>query len=96
MINICQKISASEFFQRFIFFLIVLTAVSMGFEAVPEFSQRYDALLYYVSIATQAIFVFEISVRLLAHGLHPQDFFRDRWNSFDFVMGRPLKRNYNG
>jgi voltage-gated sodium channel len=32
------------------------------------------------------VFVAEIAIRVLAHGRHPGEFFRQGWNVFDFVV----------
>ena len=32
------------------------------------------------------VFVIELAVRFIAHGSRPQDFFRDGWNVFDFIV----------
>ena len=86
MINICQRISSSETFQTFILWIILLTALSMGLEAVPSIEAFYGewfGLFFYV---TQAIFGFEILVRVVAFAPNFRRFFNEFWNTFDFVV----------
>lgn len=86
MIGMCKKIAENEGFQRFILFLILLTAASMGLEAVPYFAETYGSFLFILDAAIQTIFVFEITVRLIAHIPHISTFFHNRWNTFDFTV----------
>ncbi len=81
-----KNIAENEFFQRCTFFLIVLTAVAMGVEAVPGLAERYGDLLYTLDYLVQAAFVIEIAIRLLAHAPQVQRFFHERSNTFDFVI----------
>jgi|GEM_PF-5025931 len=46
MIKLCRRISDSEEFQTLILFLILLTAGVMGFETVPNISERQAELFY--------------------------------------------------
>jgi voltage-gated sodium channel len=86
MAALCKKIAGSEDFQRFILLLIFISAASMGFEAVPALADGYDNELFLLDCFIQSVFVFEISIRLIAFAPKLSDFFRDRWNSFDFAI----------
>jgi voltage-gated sodium channel len=86
VVRLCESIADNETFQSFILSLIVLNALSMGVEAIPPLADQYPDLLYMVFCASQAIFVFEIIVRLLAYGANWRQFFKEFWNRFDFIV----------
>lgn len=66
--------------------LIVLNALCMGAEAVPSLADPWGEWLFGVFWVSQAWFVFEIAVRLLAHWPRLRGFFADGWNTFDFAI----------
>jgi voltage-gated sodium channel len=86
MIKACQKVANSDVFQSFILCLIILTAVSMGLETIPELVDAhyliFDGLFYF----TQTIFALEILIRLLAFAPNYKRFFDEFWNVFDFAI----------
>ena len=69
-----------------------LAAMTLGkigpaaFEAVPDLADAYENPLLLFDMTVQAIFVAEITIRLLAHAPKFSAFFRDRWNTFDFAI----------
>ena len=81
-----KKIADNDFFQRFILFLILVSAMTMGVEAVPALQEEYDQFLFYLDVVIQAVFVAEITIRVLAFTPKIGDFFKDRWNTFDFIV----------
>jgi voltage-gated sodium channel len=81
-----KSVSESKRFGQFILTLIVLNAVLMGLETYPTFQSQAPELLKILHLVFQFIFVFEISIRVIAHGKHVQRFFKDGWNVFDFVV----------
>lgn len=66
--------------------LILLSAISMGLETVPEaydqFYFLFDGFFYFC----QTAFAIEILIRLQAHCPNYKNFFKDFWNRFDFVV----------
>lgn len=86
MIKLCRKLADSEAFQSFILCLILLTAVSMGAETVPHLADGFGSLFLFLDYFAQAVFAFEICVRLLAFAPKFSKFFKDSWNTFDFVI----------
>ena len=82
----CRKLAESKRFQDFILGVIVFTAVLMGLETSAPLQASYGPLLHALNLVIQAIFTFEIGVRLLAHWPRPGGFFRDGWNVFDFTI----------
>jgi voltage-gated sodium channel len=86
MNTVFKKIADNDFFQRFILFLILVSAMSMGVEAVPALQEDYDQFLFYLDVLIQVIFVCEITIRVLAFAPKIGEFFKDRWNTFDFAV----------
>jgi voltage-gated sodium channel len=86
MLNHCKQIAESDFFQTLIFFTLILTAVTVGLETVPELEDRFGGLFYVLYLATQTVFFFEIVIRILSHFPTPSRFFKDFWNNFDFTI----------
>ena len=85
MKKLSAAIAENESFQSLILFLIIATAVVMGLETMPEFTDRYgDGFLIFHCVA-QVIFVIEILVRMLAAS-SLRAFFKGGWNRFDFIV----------
>ncbi|RPH65766.1 MAG: ion transporter, partial [Burkholderiales bacterium] len=63
--------------------LILVNAAILGLETSPAIMERWGGPLVAADQVILAIFVVEIALRLLAHGLR---FFRDPWSVFDFVV----------
>lgn len=88
MIAFCKRIAANALFQDAIIGVIIVNAVFLGLETSPRIMQSAGAWLLALNWIVQAIFVFEIAVRILAHRPRPAAFFRSGWNVFDFVVLR--------
>ena len=63
--------------------LIILNAVTLGLETSETAMAAAGPLLVILDRAILAVFVAEIVVKLLAHGMR---FWRDPWNVFDFLV----------
>jgi voltage-gated sodium channel len=81
----CRRIADSSRFQGFIFGVIVANAVTLGL-GTYEWGSGVDRLLTTLDDVFLGIFVAELAIRIAAYGRRPQDFFRDGWNVFDFVV----------
>ena len=81
----CKRIADSPRFQNFIFIVIVANAVTLGL-GTYDWSSTVDSLLTTLDDVFLGIFVVELAIRITAFGSRPQDFFRDGWNLFDFVV----------
>jgi voltage-gated sodium channel len=86
MIQWCKTLAGNKPFQNFILVLILFNAVVIGVETSRTVMARYGTLMGVINYAVQAIFVFEITVRLISHAPRVQNFFRDGWNIFDFLI----------
>ncbi|MEF8699591.1 MAG: ion transporter [Candidatus Accumulibacter sp. UW26] len=67
--------------QRGLITLILVNAVILGLETSPSVMADWEAWLLATDRAILAVFVVEISLRLVVHRLA---YFRDAWNVFDF------------
>lgn len=81
-----DRLARHEGFPGLTVAFIVLVALLMGVEAVPTWAAAHDTLLMTAFGLAQAWFVFEIAVRLGAHGPRLRTFFADPWNTFDFAV----------
>jgi voltage-gated sodium channel len=82
----CAQIAAATRFQAFIFAVIVVNAIALGLGTYDDIDDEAGTLLTVVSEVCVGIFVIELLIRIAAYGRRPQDFFRDGWNVFDFVV----------
>ena len=69
--------------QYFITLLIVINAIILGLETVPQAMESYGGFLLAVDHIILGVFVIEILLRIYAHRLA---FFRDPWSLFDFTV----------
>ena len=81
----CARIADSSRFQNFIMGVIVANAVTLGL-GTYDWGSRTDSLLTTLDDVFLGIFVLELAIRITAFGSRPQDFFKDGWNVFDFVV----------
>jgi voltage-gated sodium channel len=86
MVHACRRIADSPRFQAFIMGVIVANAVTLGLGTYDDFGSGVDAALTALDELFLAIFVVELLIRITAFGSRPQDFFKDGFNLFDFVV----------
>jgi voltage-gated sodium channel len=84
--NTCARIADSGRFQGFIFGVIVANAIVLGLETYDAIDREVGTLLAVLNDVCLGIFVVELAIRITGFGNRPQDFFRDGWNVFDFVV----------
>jgi voltage-gated sodium channel len=82
----CKRIADSPRFQAFIMGVILANAVTLGLGTYEDFSSGVHSFLTTLDDVFLGIFVVELAIRIAAYGRRPQDFFRDGWNVFDFVV----------
>lgn len=78
-----KSLLASRRWEQFIVTVIVINAITLGLETVPEVMARFGTGLLALDTLILTIFVVEIAVRLYAHRLR---FFADPWSVFDFTI----------
>ena len=85
MAETCRRIADSQRFQAFIFGVIVLNAIVLGL-GTYDLSSGFESTLTVLDEVFLGIFVVELVIRITAYGRRPQDFFKEGWNVFDFVV----------
>jgi voltage-gated sodium channel len=84
--NQFSKISEHRLFKRFIIFTILLAAVVVGIQTYKEFAQKYSSLLSILDGFILLVFIIEAGIKILAEGKKPQNYFKNPWNVFDFLI----------
>lgn len=69
--------------QRFIVFVLVLNAATLGMDTSPEIMAKYGDLINTINTIIPVIFVVEVGTRWIARG---RSFFKESWNVFDIVI----------
>lgn len=82
----CRTIADSQRFQAFIFTVIVFNAIVLGLDTYAGLRSDVGSLLTVLNDACLGIFVVELAIRIAAYGRRPQDFFKEGWNVFDFIV----------
>jgi voltage-gated sodium channel len=82
----CERIADSTRFQTFIMGVILANAVTLGLGTYDEIERDAGTLLTVLDEVFLGIFVVELVIRIVAYGSRPQDFFKDGWNVFDFIV----------
>jgi voltage-gated sodium channel len=82
----CAALADSAAFTLGIFAVIVANAVVLGLETYDAIARDAGGLLDTLNQVFLAVFVVELAIRMTAYGSRPQDFFRNGWNVFDFVV----------
>ncbi len=80
-----RDVTESDPFEGVVATLIVLNALLLLVELSPA-ADTWGDELWLVYTASQAVFVAEIVLRVLAHGPRVGAFFKDPWNVFDFAV----------
>ena len=86
MNNQFSKIAEHPFFKRFIIFTILLAAVVVGVQTYKEFAQKHSFLLSLFDGFILLVFIIEAGIKILAEGKKPQNYFKNPWNVFDFLI----------
>jgi voltage-gated sodium channel len=80
------KLVDSRLFRFFILGVILAAGIIVGIETYPAFYQKHHSLLHTVDRIILFIFAIEITLKIVAQGKRPWDFFKDPWNVFDFII----------
>ncbi len=83
----CKKLAENENFQSMILLLILVNAIFLWLETSNEIMSSYSNTIVKVLVWSQIIFVWEITIRLLAYWPNNyKNFFSEFWNRFDFTI----------
>jgi len=85
-VRIVRGVVESDPFKTAILSVIVLAGLLVGLETYPAVMARIGDTLRMLDRLVIAIFVVEITLRLVAYGSRFWRFFSDPWNVFDFVI----------
>ena len=86
MSSTCKSIVNSKIFQRLILVTILLAGVVVGVQTFKAFAREHAILLNTLDLFILGIFVIEAVIKILAEGNRPQNYFRNPWNIFDFII----------
>jgi voltage-gated sodium channel len=86
MVQWCRRMAAHPTFQGVALLVIVLAALIIGLQTSAALAARYAGLFKVLDRAIQLVFVLELAIRLVAFWPRLPRFFRDGWNTFDFVI----------
>jgi voltage-gated sodium channel len=81
-----RNIIESRHFRNFILGMILLSGVIVGMETYPDFYREHHTLLHLIDRIILYIFAVEITLKIIAQGSRPWNFFLDPWNVFDFII----------
>jgi len=85
-IKLTQRLINHRLFNKFIFSLILLSAVIIGLETYPGLVKQYHDALSILDRLIIAIFTIEIALKIISNGKRPWVYFSDPWNVFDFII----------
>ena len=86
MDRICARIARSPGFQRLVLGAIVLAIAIAGLETDPWIMDHGKVVTHVIDKIILLIFTVEAAVKILAEGRQPWRYFKDPWNSFDFLI----------
>jgi voltage-gated sodium channel len=81
-----RRIVHTHAFDVVILTVIVANAVVLGLQTYPGVVENYGDTLDLLNGIFLGVFVVELLLRIASYGSRPQDFFRDGWNVFDFIV----------
>lgn len=81
-----KTLTESNGFQTFIVLVILANAAIIGMETYPYMDQHWGKQLTWGDNICLAIFVIEIALKMAACGSRPLDYFKNSWNTFDFII----------
>lgn len=81
-----RRIVASSWFDPLMLAIILVNAVVLGLETYDDVEASAGDVLHTANDVILGIFVVELAIRITAYAPRPQDFFRNGWNVFDFIV----------
>ena len=86
MSSTCKSIVNSKFFQRLIIVTILLAGIVVRMQTYKGFAIENAFILDMLDTIILGIFAIEAVIKILAEGNRPQNYFKNPWNVFDFVI----------
>ena len=81
--NRLKKIIENKVFITFITVVIIINAITLGFETNSKIKLEYGSFLSMIDKIALAIFTIELLIKISVYQLK---FFKDGWNIFDFII----------
>ena len=81
-----KTFTESKRFQFFFIGIILLSGLVVGLDSYPKISDKYGTILHTLDIIILGLFVFEIGIKMISFGTRFHEFFKDGWNTFDFII----------
>ena len=81
-----KSITESRQFQILFIGIILLSGVVVGLDSYPEISAQYGKILNILDSIILWLFVFELVIKMISLENKFLDFFKDGWNTFDFII----------
>ena len=81
-----KTFTESKRFQFFFIGIILLSGLVVGLDSYPKISDKYGTILHTLDSIILGLFVFEICIKMISFGTRFHEFFRDGWNTFDFII----------
>ena len=81
-----RRIVHTHAFDIAVLCVIVANAIVLGLQTYPGLVADYGDTLNLLNDVFLGIFVVELLLRIASYGRRPQDFFRNGWNLFDFIV----------
>jgi voltage-gated sodium channel len=86
MLALLQKTAASRAFHTLVILAILAAGVLVGVETNEAYAAKHHGILQILDKLILAIFIAELVVKMGACWPRIQDYFRDPWNVFDFII----------
>ncbi len=86
MVALAGRITGSSSFEYFIVALIIGNGALLGLETNEAIKEDYHAWINAGHWITIGVFIVEAALKMLALAPHPERYFRDGWNIFDFSI----------
>jgi voltage-gated sodium channel len=86
MVARLRSIVQSHSFDAAILVVIVANAIALALQTYPDVVRNNGDTLNTLNDVFLSVFVVELLLRIVSYGRRPQDFFRNGWNVFDFVV----------
>lgn len=86
MQNTLKTFTESRQFQIFFIGVILLSGLVVGLDSYPGISGKYGKILHALDSIILWLFVLEIALKMISLGNKFLKFFKDGWNTFDFII----------
>lgn len=86
MVKLCSTIAESKIFQNLILLLIIVAGAVVGLETYGNIAKQYHGILSTMNTVIITSFTLEAIIKIVACGNRPQDYFKNPWNLFDFII----------